>query len=96
MPQTADFYMRYSDSTAHRAMQILADPHKPAREWAIEHGFAPNPDHEAHFTIGTLTATLGSLLDALGYPEQGPSVNQYSWLPDDDGQEEDDSHAASF
>lgn len=84
---TAEYHQRFHVfGTATRAMEILADPHAPAREWERENGWGSDRAARNAFTIGTLTATIGGLLDVLGFPVQGPAVGQRSWLdpPDDE------------
>lgn len=82
MKMTADFHRRYSAGAAARAMLILRDPHAPGREYCAEQGCDFDRAADYAFTVGTLVATVGSLLDAMGYPEHGPDVDQRSWLPD--------------
>ena len=83
MNLTVGFHQKYSQGAIRRAVELLGDVHAPARSWADEHGYAPNQDAQQCFTVGYLTATVGSLLDALGLPEHGPNVDQHSWLVDD-------------
>lgn len=81
---TADYGLRYAHGNARAAIVLLADVHAPAREWAAEHGYPPDIDADRCFTLGYLRGTIEGLLDALGYPEHGPSLNQVSWLVEDD------------
>lgn len=89
MLMTADFHQRYGDGSIRSAMKLTLDPHAPADQWEAEHPeWAPDPTANACYTIGYLTATIGSLLNVLGYPEHGPNVDQHSWLPElDEGDE---------
>ena len=85
---TADFHQRCSASKVDAAIAIVADVHAPARKWAEESSFPVNDEAERCFTIGYLTGTIQGLLDALGAPKQGPNINQCSWLPDEDDDDE--------
>lgn len=87
MTQTAEWYQRSSDGTVRRAIEVLGDVHAPARAWAVQYGREPNVEADVFFTVGYLTGTIRGLLDALGFPEQGPNVDQHSWLPNDDEEE---------
>lgn len=81
---TADFYQSFSTDTVDAAINTIADVYAPARKWAEESSFPVDDEAERCFTIGYLTGTIRGLLNALGAPEQGPNINQRSWLPDDD------------
>lgn|GEM_PF-5345321 len=82
---TVDFHQRCSSGTIQRVIALLADVKAPARAYADEQpDWTLDSTAEMCFTIGYLSSTVGSLLDALGFPEHGPNVNQWSWLPDDD------------
>jgi len=87
---TVDFHQRYSDVAGRvdAAIVTVADVYAPARKWAEESSFPVDDEAERCFTIGYLTATIRGLLDALGAPEQGPNIDQRSWLPDDDDDDE--------
>lgn len=87
---TVEFHQRHGRSSIARTIELLRDVHAPAHQYATEHPqFAPNTEADLCYTIGYLTATIGSLLDVLGYPGHGPNLNQLSWLPelDDEGDE---------
>lgn len=88
---TAEYYQSHADRTAAMTIELLADVREPARQYAFEHPqFAPDRIADDCFTIGYLTATIESLLDAMGYPKQGPKIDQRSWLPDPDDDDVDD------
>jgi hypothetical protein len=92
MNLTAEFHERHRDRATRDAIEFLADPYALARQYAVEHPeFAANPDADRAFTYGVALATIGGLLDVLGYPEHGPNVGQRSWLPEAD----DDDEAAA-
>lgn len=86
---TVEFHQRHGGSSIVRTIELLRDVHAPAREYLAEHPqFAPNVEADLCYTIGYLTATIGSLLDVLGFPEHGPNLNQHSWLPEVDEEDQ--------
>ena len=82
---TADFHQRFRGPSIALAIRFLADPHAAARElFADDVGGLREGNYPV--TCGAAIGLVGVLLDALGYPENGPNVGQRSWLPiDDDG-----------
>lgn len=68
---TADFHARQLDGRLHDAIALLRDVDAPMRKFCAEHNYdEPMP----HYTIGYLRATLAGLIDACGYPQQGPNL----------------------
>lgn len=76
---TVEYHQRYAQAHIADAIKLIADVDAPRRQCLAER---PDwTDLSVHYTIGYLTQTVAGLLDALGYPEHGPNVDQHAWLP---------------
>lgn len=89
---TVDFHQRYA-AGVEQAIELMADPLGPANAWAREQSSPIDAIDKRWFTVGYMTGVIGYLLDALGFPEQGPNVNQMSWLSIAD---ESDEHVTGW
>lgn len=77
---TVDFHQQHGAGVIEQAIELTADPLAPANRWANEQSWTADDNDKRCFMVGYMTVTIGNLLDALGFPQQGPNVDQVSWL----------------
>ncbi len=65
------FHERCKDDTVRRGIAFLLDPLADAREHCA--------DNQYPFALGSAKSQIGSLLDALGYPQHGPDLFDVEW-----------------